>query len=110
MRALVKLIFIGSLAFSLGARAYADSPFCRQKADNLKAVRSKSTLITRIEGDAVQIPNYLGAERWMQKKIPYESWSHVADRVSRDVISNTSFPPRNYGQPSLLKEEGYRKE
>jgi cardiolipin synthase len=110
MRVLVKLIFISSLAFAVGARTYVDSPFCKQRADNSKAVRSKSTLITRIEGDAVQIPNYLGAERWMQKKIPYESWNHVADRLSRDIIDNTSFPPQNHGQPSLLKEDGYRKE
>ena len=110
MRVLAKLVFFSCLALALGARTYADSPVCKQKADNSKAVRSKSTFITKIEGDAVQVADYLGAERWMQKKIPYEAWSHVADRLSRDVISSTSFPPRNYGQPSLLKEDGYRKE
>jgi cardiolipin synthase len=110
MRVLVKLIFTSSLALSLGACAHRDPPFCGQKADNSKAVRSKSTLITKVEGDAVRVADYLGAERWMRKEIPYESWVHVADRLSRDVTSNTSFPPRNYGQPSLLKEDGYRKE
>src|SRR5258708_30515218 len=113
MRVLAKLIFTSSLVVSLGACTHRDSPyspFCGQKADNSKAVRSKSTVITKIEGDAVHVADYLGAERWMQKKIPYESWSHVADRLSQDVIAKTSFPPRNYGQPSLLEEDGYRKE
>ena len=62
MRVLVKLIFTSSLALSLGACAHRDSPFCGQKADNSKAVRSKSTLITKIEGDAVRVADYLGAE------------------------------------------------
>ena len=46
----------------------------------------------------------------MQKRFPTNHGVIVADRLSRDVISSTSFPPRNPGQPSLLKEDGYRKE
>jgi len=110
MRELAKFVFTGSLALSLGACAHRNSSFCGQQADNSKVLRSKSTFITKVEGDAVRVADYLGAERWMQKEIPYESWSHIADRLSRDVISHTSFPPRNQGEPSLLKEDGYRKE
>src|SRR5260370_32642198 len=108
MRVLAKLIFTSSLVVSLGACTHRDSPyspFCGQKADNSKAVRSKPTVITKIEGDAVHVADYLGAERWMQKKIPCEAWSRVADRLTLDVIAKTSFPPRNSGHHRLLEQD-----
>ena len=79
-------------------------------ADRSIAFKSKATVFTKINGDIGQIKGYFGAEHWMKKKIPYETWDQITARFTKDVISNTAFPPRDHGQPSLIKEDAYRNE
>ena len=99
-----------SIVFTLAAQSPADSPFCSTSADRSKAVKSKANAVTKFEGKIRLITGYFGAERWMKNKIPYETWDQVTARFTKDVISNTAFPPRDHGQPSLIKEDAYRNE
>lgn len=80
------------------------------KADRSRAVKTKATTIKTIEGEAHHTTDYLAAERWMKRRIPYETWDQIAARFSRDVINNTVFPPHSQSQASLLKEDSYRDE
>jgi cardiolipin synthase len=105
---LIGLFF--SIVFVLASQSQTDSPICSLRADRSIAVKSKATVFTKIGGDIRLITGYFGAERWMKTKIPYETWDQIAARFTKDVISSTAFPPRNPGQPSLMKEDGYRNE
>jgi cardiolipin synthase len=110
MRFVKSLVLFFAIAFALAAQSRTDNPFCTMQADRSTAVKSKANFITRIKGDVSLITGYFGAEHWMKKKIPYETWDQVTARFTKDVIGNTAFPPRPQGQPSLLKEDGYRNE
>ena len=114
---LVFAIAFGLSAFALPAQSPADNSFCSMKADHSKARKSKANPIRKITGGIheitggiSQITGYFGAEHWMKNKIPYETWDQISARFAKDVIGNTAFPPRMHGQPSLLNEDGYRKE
>jgi len=99
-----------SIAFALALQSQTDNSFCSMKADRSKAVKSKATVVTTLEGEIGHDTDYLRAERWMKTKIPYETWDQIAARFAKDIINNTAFPSRIHGQPSLLKEDGYRNE
>ncbi len=99
-----------SIVFTLAAQSQTNSPFCSMRADRSIAVKSKANVVTKIEGDIRAILDYFHAEHWMKNKIPYETWDQIAARFTKDIISNTAFPPRNHGQPSLMNEDGYRNE
>jgi cardiolipin synthase len=110
MRFMKSTVLFFAIAFTLAAQSQTDSRFCSMRADRSKAVRTKATVVTKIEGDIRLITGYFGAEHWMKTKIPYETWDQITARFTKDIINNTAFPPRNQGQPSLLKEDGYRNE
>jgi cardiolipin synthase len=110
---LMKLIAIAllfSIVFPLASQSQTDSSFCSMRADRSIAVKSKKTIVTKIKGGVSSLAGFLGAEHWMKKKIPYETWDEISARLTKDVINSTAFPPRNQGQPSLLKEDDYRNE
>ncbi len=110
MRALHKFILLVCLlGIAPVACEHAASP-CPQTADNSNAHRSKSTVLARAQQKVIRTADYVIAERWMQKKLPYETWAQISARLSRDVVAHTAFLPRTPDQPSLLYETGYRKE
>jgi len=110
MRFLKLIALIFATAFTLSAQNPADTSFCSMRADRSIAVKTKANAVTRFAGKIRLITGYFGAESWMKKKIPYETWDQINERFTKDVINNTAFPPRNQGQPSLLKEDAYRNE
>jgi len=107
----VKLIALYfSIAFTLAAQNPTDTSFCSMRSDRSIAVKSKANAVTKFAGEIRLITGYFGAEHWMKKKMPYETWDQINARFTKDVVNNTAFPPRNQGQPSLIKEDGYRNE
>jgi cardiolipin synthase A/B len=110
MRFLKLIALFFAIAFTLPAQSQTDTSFCSLIADRSIAVKSKSTVFTKIKTDFAGISGYLGAERWMKKKIPYETWDQITARFTKDVINDTAFPPRNHDQPSLINEDAYRNE
>jgi cardiolipin synthase len=110
MRLMKSIVLFFAIAFTLAAQSQTDSSFCSLSADRSIAVKTKATVVTKIKGDIGHVTGYLGAEHWMKRKIPYETWDQISARFTKDIINNTAFPPRNHGQPSLIKEDRYRNE
>lgn len=105
---LIALFFF--LVFPLAAQSPTDSSFCSMRAERSQAVKSKANAVTKLTGKIHLITGYFSAEHWMKKKIPYETWDQINARFTKDIIDSTAFPARDHGQPSLMKEDGYRNE
>ena len=69
-----------------------------------------SAIAHKVKMTLGEINTYLAAEDALKDGPSYESWKHILGRLLNKVVTPSLFPPREAGQPSLLGDEGYRRE
>jgi cardiolipin synthase A/B len=104
-------LYLVLFSLLLGPLSYAEpSDYCSAPGTIQVPSPRNPIFFSKIKSTVSHVNKYLKAEHWMQKKMPYETWDHMADRLIDQVLNTSSFSPRMAGEPSLLLDEKFRAE
>jgi len=78
---LIAVALFFSIVFTLPSQKPDGQFVLLDEGGPFKAVKSKANVVTKIVGDVRSGRGYFGAEHWMKKKIPYETWDQITRAV-----------------------------
>jgi cardiolipin synthase A/B len=104
------LTYVLAISVALLGQAHPQNAYCAMKADSTTAVRTHAGKFTQLQNKVNKFWEYIAADYWMKRRLPYEQWDQIRERFAKDVVGTSAFSPRHRGEPSLLMERNYRRE